>query len=495
MNSCIRFASLIFVLLLASTASADGMHKIPSEVLQFKHKVDKLLSHSCLKKKEFGALIYSLDRKEPLYSRNSERLLIPASNLKLVTTALALKELGPDFRFETNLYSDGKIEGDHLIGDLYIKGFGDPKLVTEQMWLLANELKNVPIHKITGNIIADDSYFDRQRRVKTWKSKPGAQAYNAPLGALSFNFNTITAFINPGKKPGDKPIVLVEPETRYIRVSNLASTISKNKKAELWVNRVDQESHDKVTVSGTIRQNQKRATYYLNITDPTNYAVNVFKEYLERAGVEVTGNTQNGTVPPKAKRLVRHESEPIALALRGLNKFSNNFVAEQILKTLAAKRFGPPGTTENGLKFLKDYMQSIGVPANEYKIVDASGLSRQNRLSPAHLVAVLEDMHSDLSVYPEFVSALGVMGLDGNVKRRMNGVKEAQKARVKTGTLNRVSSLSGYFQSQDGEQFAFSILMNDLKCPHYQAMGIQDKIIHQGLKFKRKANPTGGKPH
>jgi len=494
MKSWFRFASFIFVLLIASTSSADGTSKVPSEVLEFKHKIDQLLSHSCLRKKEFGALIYSLDRKETLYSRNSERLLIPASNLKLVTTALALKELGPDFRFETNLYSDGKIEGDHLIGDLYIKGFGDPKLVTEQMWLLANQLKNVPIRKITGNIIADDSYFDRQRRVKTWKSNPGAQAYNAPLGALSFNFNTVTAFIQPGKKAGDKPVVMVEPETRYIRLSNVASTIGKNEKAELWVNRVDQKSHDQVTVSGTIRENQKRATYYLNITDPTNYAVNVFKEYLERAGVEVTGNTQNGTVPPKAKRLVRHESEPIALALRGLNKFSNNFVAEQILKTLAAKRFGPPGTTENGLKFLRDYMQSIGVSSNEYKIVDASGLSKQNRLSPAHLVAVLKDMHSDLSVYPEFVSALGIMGLDGNVKNRMRGIKEAQKARVKTGTLNRVNSLSGYFQSQDGEQFAFSILMNELKCSHSQARGIQDKIIHQGLKFKRLKNSIEGEP-
>ncbi len=485
MNGLIRFTSLIFVLILVSTASADGMQKVPKKVLQFKHKVDELLSHSCLKKKEFGVLIYSLDRKETLYSRNSERLLIPASNLKLVTTALALKELGPDYRFETNLYSQGKIKGDHLIGDLYIKGFGDPKLVTEQMWLLANELKNVPIQKITGNIIADDSYFDRQRRVKTWKSNPGAQAYNAPLGALSFNFNTVTAFIQPGIKPGDKPVVLVEPETQYIRVSNTASTIGRNKKAELWVNRVDQKSHDKVTVSGTISKNQKRATYYLNITDPTNYAVKVFKEYLERAGVEVTGDTHNGTVPKNANRLVRHKSEPIALALRGLNKFSNNFVAEQILKTLAAKQFGPPGTTENGLKIIQDYMQSIGVAASEYKIVDASGLSKQNRLSPAHLVEVLKDMHSDLSVYPEFISALGVMGIDGNVKKRMRGIKEAQRARVKTGTLNGVSSLSGYFQSQDGEQFAFSFIMNDLKCAHYLAMGIQDKIIHQGLQFKR----------
>lgn len=460
---------------------------LSDEVLQFRNIVNGTLAHPCLRNKNYGVKIYSLDRKESIYEFNSGKLFTPASNLKLITTAVALKMLGPDYRFPTRLYTTGKLKGDVLEGDLYIKGFGDPKLVTEQMWLLVTELKNIPVRKITGEIIADDSYFDRIRRIKTWKSNPGSQAYNAPLGALSFNFNTVTAYVQPGDKAGDLPVVVVEPETQYIRVDNRARTAPANKRSRLIVNRVDRESYDEITVSGIIAKNHARQRYFLNITDPTNYTLHVFREYLQRAGVQVSGNIRTGQVPEGARLLLQHDSEPLSLALRGLNKFSNNFVAEQILKTLAAVRYGPPGTTKNGLKSVVDYMQSLGYQPGQYQIVDASGLSRQNRLSPQQLVTILEKMHHDLSVYPEFISALGVMGLDGNVKERMNGLQEAQRVRVKTGTLNFVSALSGYFQSLDGELFAFSILMNDLKCPNSQAMAIQDKIIREGLKFKRNS--------
>jgi len=176
---------------------------------------------------------------------------------------------------------------------------------------------------------------------------------------------------------------------------------------------------------------------------------------------------------------------PLSLILRGLNKFSNNFVAEQILKTIGADIYGSPGTTLNGLRAMDEYMQSLKYKPEGFSILDGSGLSRQNRLSPDQIVSVFQDMYADLGVYPEFISALGVMGRDGNVLKRMNGHNSAERARVKTGTLNSVSALSGYFQSADGERFAFSILMNDLKCSNGQAKRLQDRIVREGLKFKR----------
>jgi D-alanyl-D-alanine carboxypeptidase/D-alanyl-D-alanine-endopeptidase (penicillin-binding protein 4) len=176
---------------------------------------------------------------------------------------------------------------------------------------------------------------------------------------------------------------------------------------------------------------------------------------------------------------------PLSLILRGLNKFSNNFVAEQILKTIGAEIHGPPGTTLNGLRAMDEYMQSLKYKPEEFSILDGSGLSRQNRLSPDQIVSVLQDMYEDLGVYPEFISALGVMGRDGNVLKRMNGHNRVERARVKTGTLNSVSALSGYFQSADGELFAFSMLMNDLKCSNGLAKGLQDRIVREGLKFER----------
>ena len=450
----------------------------------FVKTVETILGNSCLRKQNFGIKIHSLERNKTLYSVNSNHLFAPASNVKLLTTAIALKRLRPEYRFKTALYATTPVGGETLRGDIFIKGFGDPNLVSEQMWLLVKELKNIPLRKVHGDIIADASFFDNNLRVKTWK-KGGVEAYNAPLGALSFNFNTVTVHINPGEKPGDRPVVVVDPNIEFIRVDNRARTVSKSKRSRLIVNRIDRGSHNEITISGVVSVNHARETYYLNITRPAYYAASVFKEYLRQEGVEVTGKVRVGFVPEGAYEILSHSSMPLSLILRGLNKFSNNFVAEQILKTIGADIYGSPGTTLNGLRAIDEYMQSLKYKPEGFSILDGSGLSRQNRLSPDQIVSVFQDMYADLGVYPEFISALGVMGRDGNVLKRMNGHNSAERARVKTGTLNSVSALSGYFQSADGERFAFSILMNDLKCSNGQAKRLQDRIVREGLKFKR----------
>ena len=450
----------------------------------FVKTVETILGNSCLRKQNFGIKIHSLQRNKTLYSVNSNRLFAPASNVKLLTTAMALKRLRPEYRFKTGLYATTPVGGETLRGDIFIKGFGDPNLVSEQMWLLVKELKNIPLRKVHGDIIADASFFDNNLRVKTWK-KGGVEAYNAPLGALSFNFNTVTVHINPGEKPGDRPVVVVDPNIEFIRVDNRARTVSKSKRSRLIVNRIDRGGHNEITISGVVSVNHARETYYLNITRPAYYAASVFKEYLRQEGVEVTGKVRVGFVPEGAYEVLSHSSMPLSLILRGLNKFSNNFVAEQILKTIGADIYGSPGTTLNGLRAMDEYMQSLKYKPEGFSILDGSGLSRQNRLSPDQIVSVFQDMYADLGVYPEFISALGVMGRDGNVLKRMNGHNSAERARVKTGTLNSVSALSGYFQSADGERFAFSILMNDLKCSNGQAKRLQDRIVREGLKFKR----------
>ncbi len=450
----------------------------------FVKTMETILGNSCLRKQNFGIKIHSLERNKTLYSVNSHRLFAPASNVKLLTTAMALKRLRPDYRFKTGLYATTPVGGETLRGDIFIKGFGDPNLVSEQMWLLVKELKNIPLRKVHGDIIADASFFDNNLRVKTWK-KGGVEAYNAPLGALSFNFNTVTVHINPGEKPGDRPVVVVDPNIEFIRVDNRARTVSKSKRSRLIVNRIDRGGHNEITISGVVSVNHARETYYLNITRPAYYAASVFKEYLRQEGVEVTGKVRVGFVPEGAYEILSHSSMPLSLILRGLNKFSNNFVAEQILKTIGADIYGSPGTTLNGLRAMDEYMQSLKYKPEGFSILDGSGLSRQNRLSPDQIVSVIQDMYADLGVYPEFISALGVMGRDGNVLKRMNGHNSAERARVKTGTLNSVSALSGYFQSADGERFAFSILMNDLKCSNGQAKRLQDRIVREGLKFKR----------
>ena len=465
----------------------DDETRTDPAIENFRNAVDSILTQSCNKGLRVGAKFYSLDREQVIYARNSDSLFTPASNMKIFTSAMALKKVGPDYRFHTRLYTTGTVQGTVLKGDLYIKGFGDPSLVTEQMWILVNELKNLSITKVEGNIIADNSYFDGQGRLKTWSSYKGPEAYLAPAGALSFNFNTVTVHVGPGEKPGDKPSVVVDPDIEYFRVRNKAvTTVNKRSRRKLIVNRLERKHHDEIIVKGRLPKNVARKKFYLNVTDPQRYTASVFKRFLNQAGVRVTGKVKIGLVPEGATMVLDHESPPLGRILRGLNKFSNNFVAEQILKTLGAQFIGEPGTTENGVLLLQDYMRDLGFTPDQYRMVDGSGLSKTNLVTPDQVVALLEDAHSDLSIFPEFISALGVMGLDGSVIDRMGHSKEAQKIRVKTGTLNHVSALSGYFQSQDGERFAFSILLNNVKCSNGKAMRLQDEIMEMALKFQRE---------
>jgi len=483
-HSVLRLVVVIFILVISSVVQAEEI-KGNRDILKFGKNIKQALNHSCLKKGEFGVKFYSLDRREVLFQHRSGDQFIPASNAKLITTAVALKELGPDFRFKTQLYTLGKIKNGVLNGDLYIKGFGDPKLVTEQMWLLASALKNLSIENIRGDLIADESYFDSVQRIKTWKKSFGSEPYNAPLGALSFNFNTVKVLATAGQKAGEKVDVIVEPNSDYLKVKNRAVTRGRGRRYHLIVNRMKKDDSDEIKVTGSLRKGTRLAKYYLNISYPAIYTAKTFKSFLNKIGITINGRTRIGVVPAKARLLLKHRSEPLAVILRGLNKFSNNFVAEQLIKTLGAIKEGVPGSTEKGLKFVDKYMTSLGFGKKDYRLDDGSGLSRTNRVSPNIIVATLEDVYDDWEVYPEFISSLAVIGQEGSVKKRYLRHPRKGTVRVKTGTLDFVSALSGYFQTMDGERIAFSILMNDLKCQAWSAQKIQDKLVRLGLNFKR----------
>ncbi|QPJ63906.1 MAG: D-alanyl-D-alanine carboxypeptidase/D-alanyl-D-alanine-endopeptidase [Candidatus Nitrohelix vancouverensis] len=452
---------------------------------KFQNALDRILSNRCLSQKNFSVKFVSLANEEVLYSVRSDALLIPASNMKLITSAVALKTLGPDYRFMTGLYSSARIQDEVLEGDLYVKGYGDPKLVTEQLWLMAQQVRNLPLKKITGDILVDDSFFDDIRRVESWKKRAGSEAYNAPLGALSLNFNTVGVHVAPSPKVNAAPIVVIEPSVDYIHLDNRATTLPPGKRGRLIVNRLPGDRFDRITVTGQISQDQARSLHYVNITQPSYYMGSTFKDFLIRAGVEVDGDVRRDAMPNHVPLLTEFYSEPLALSLRGVNKFSNNFMAEQLVKTIGGLKEGPPGTTSKGLNVIEGYLRSLGYGQEQFKVHDGSGLTRRNRLSADLLVSVLRDMFQDWSVFPEFFGSLAVMGVDGSVEDRLKRVPESQKVRVKTGTLNFTSSLSGYLQSADGERFAFSILMNDLKCSNGRVKRIQNAMIKEALKFHR----------
>ncbi len=442
---------------------------------ELKEKIGRYIGHSCLRSAEWGMKIVSLRTGDTIIDYRGDKSFIPASNVKVITTAAALSILRPQYRFRTVVYADGPLAGASLAGNLYVKGSGDPDLVSEQLWLLAKDIYNAGVRSIEGDVVGDESFFDDDCYGPGWKVT-SSRAYNAGVGALSLNFNTIRVVVEPADEVGQPPRVVLDPDTSYVVLANNAVTVRRGSRCTLWADRMTRHGKDSIVVGGQVPLGWKAVDFSRTIGSPCLYTVTVLAEMLRKMGVEIQGRARVGLTPPDARELVVHESRPLALIVWGLNKWSNNFVAEQLFKTMGAERYGPPGTFAKGKAAVAEFLSGLGVSANEHAISDGSGLSRLNRISAGAIVDVLVHMYRDFAICPEFVTSLAVMGLDGSVEERLTGSPVEGLARVKTGTLNGVSSLSGYAEGKDGEVFAFAILMNDLPCGQHEARKIQDGI-------------------
>lgn len=406
---------------------------------------------------EVSIKVVSLKDGTTVYEKNPDKKLIPASNLKLITSLIALKKLGPNYKFKTEFYTDGKIKEGIIEGNLYVKGYGDPYLVSEQLWLIVKDLHNKGIKEIKGDIIADDTYFDKERNSPGWYEASGedlSRAYNAPNGALSLNFNTITVHVKAAEKIKEKPTAALDPDTKYARLINEAQTFKSYD--TLTVLRENINSKDTITIHGGIAKG-KEHVFLVNISKPDEYFLTVFKEFLEKEGIKVNGTLKSDITPKEAELILTHESKPLSLIIRDLCKYSTNFVADQLVKTLDAELNLKQGTNQGGVEIIKDYLDSLGL--EDYEIVDGSGLSIKNKLTAELLTKILEKAYNDFEVFPEFITAQPLAGQDSTLQDRMYLLEK--KVRAKTGLMinTRVSTISGYIQKGD-EALAFAILMN-----------------------------------
>ncbi|MFQ6111985.1 MAG: D-alanyl-D-alanine carboxypeptidase, partial [Nitrospinota bacterium] len=206
--------------LLAAWGPALGAEGI-RDLKSFRLRVQRILKSTCPKGARLGVRIQSLNKGDVLFDHKGGELFVPASNVKLITTAAALRALGPDYTFKTTLYFEGRRSGGTLKGNLYFKGSGDPTLVSERLWLLARGVAWRGIKRIEGDLVADDSFFEAEEK----RRKPkGIAAYGALPGALSLNFNVATLYISPGARKGARPRVVLDPESEYLKIKNLAAT-------------------------------------------------------------------------------------------------------------------------------------------------------------------------------------------------------------------------------------------------------------------------------
>lgn len=480
----------IFALLTCSSQAAEGdtATSVPAFNNQLKNSIENVLSPQKLKDLKIGILVSSAQTGETLYEQNADEQLIPASVNKIFTAYAALKKLRPNFTFKTWVYAKGAIHDETLAGDLYLKGGGDPSLVSERLWMLVNELMRSGIKKVSGNIIVDSSFYDAIRTPKDRPKYLKDQAYNAPVGGLSFNFNTCTIYAKPGEKVGKPPVVYTDPQNTYIDVVNQATTSKSGSNNSLVVNRteyVQGDLGDTVLLRGGIPLDHKEVRFYKNIVNPGLYAGHMFKTFLTQRGFKISGHVEEGTVPENAKQILEFESQPLWQIIWGMNKFSNNFVADQTMKRLGAEVWGVPGTMEKGIAALENVLEDIGIPKNFYKIVDGSGLTRETHVTARQVARVLQMAHKDFSSSPEFIASLGIGGEDGTMKRRTLAVNESV-IRAKTGSLDGVSSLAGYVNSAENEILVFAILLNDPKLKYGKMSQWADQVAAAVSKFHRK---------
>lgn len=418
-----------------------------------------------------------------VYAWGEDKSLVPASTMKLLTAATALRSLGPAWTYTTPVMTSATIdEAGVLDGSLYIKGQGDPTMVTERMYRMVMDLRLHGVKEIRGDVVFDDGYFADTTLIPGWDNENDIEdgpTYFAPLGALSVNYNIAAIVVRPAVTVGAVAHAEFEIPTAVAVLENKLTTGSKTSRKWVKVERALDETGKIVTftLTGNVPVESEVDTYYKTLADPLGNYMGTFAAMLKQEGIRVRGKLVPGTTPGDARVLFVERSESMLDILAEMNKHSNNFMAEQIARTIGAERAGLPGTTAKGTGVMAEYLGQLGIPASDYQLVNASGLSRNLTLKPSVLTKVLVDMWNNPSVGPEFLTTLSVGGRDGTLRSRFREEALAGRVRGKTGTLNGVHCLSGYVRSQDNHVYAFAFLVNDIDGALSRARRAHDRLV------------------
>jgi len=407
---------------------------------------NQIINKYKLSKDHVGIVIENQNKL--VFENNPKKQFIPASISKLVTSFSILKNFELNQKFKTELYSDGF--------NLYIKGGGDPSFVSENMWFLVNEFTRQNSKIIKGDIIVDDSYFDKVRFDDSRESKRVDRSYDAPVGAMSFNWNSINIFVKP-TVDGEKAQVVLDPTSQYFELINKTTTRSKvHKELIIDVN----QSKRIITVSGDVSKNADEKAYYKNVAEPDLWAGENLKAFLEQRGIKVLGKVKSGVVSSKATKVAAYEGKSLSAVLADMNKFSNNFVAEMLTKNLAAQSGTIPATLSAGIQKINQDLRSVGLGVDQILFENPSGFTRENKISAYAIVAVLKEMQNDFRLFPTILDSLPISGVDGTLKKRMKDEQVQGFVRGKTGYLDGVVSLAGYAGLKNGDILRFAFLYN-----------------------------------
>jgi D-alanyl-D-alanine carboxypeptidase/D-alanyl-D-alanine-endopeptidase (penicillin-binding protein 4) len=443
--------ALLGALLLALPAMAESLP--PS--------VARALKQAGIPPAAAGIYVREAGAPRPALALNAGEPMNPASVMKLLTTYAALELLGPAYTWRTEVYGTDALRGDTLEGDLVIKGYGDPKLNLENFWLLTRRLRLTGLRDIRGDLVLDASYFAVAGGDPGAFDKRPFRAYNVPPEALLVNYRVINLTLAP------------DPERRGVRVTadpvpaplhlvnnlRLTQAPCDDWRGELKADIRPGPEPALVALNGSYSANCGEKSYLLALFDSERYAHGLFRELWSQQGGSFEGGVRQGEVPAGARLLLTHTSPPLTEVVRDVNKFSNNVMARQLFLALGAEYSGPPATLEKSRAALQQWLQGKGLRFPELVMENGSGLSRTERISAAHLGELLLSAFAS-PVMPEFMASLPVSGVDGTMKKRMNGSGIAGQAHIKTGLLEGVRTMAGYVLDARGRRVVVVALVN-----------------------------------
>jgi D-alanyl-D-alanine carboxypeptidase/D-alanyl-D-alanine-endopeptidase (penicillin-binding protein 4) len=445
---------------------------------KFAARAEALLGEGSTSKGEWGLLIADAENGETLYEQNADKFFVPASNMKLFATALALAKLGPEYRFHTTLETRGTISNEGVLtGDLVLIGRGDPNLSNRKfpyelkeefdgppekaLAELADALVTKGVKEISGDVLGDDSYFPRESYPNGWEIDDMVWEYGAAISAIVVDDNTVTLTLTPGELASTPVQAAVSPATPDFTVENDAVTSAADVKADLTLTR-EPGSH-LVVVKGTLPARSTPRKLVLAIEEPAQHAAATLKRLLEERGVKIAGAARArhelAKMPDDPTVLAEHVSVPLGDAVKLVNKISQNLHTEMLLRTVA-RQHGVWNTPDDLMKTPAEFYAAAGIAAGDVIQTDASGLSRHDLVTPRAIVSLLTFAQKQ-SWFEVYYGSLPVAGVDGTLEDRMKNTPAAGRIHAKTGSVEHVRTLSGFAETPGGRRLIFSFLSNN----------------------------------
>jgi len=462
---------------------------------QLRKDIDAILAQPAFDHAYWAVAVRSLRTDETLYAANARKLMMPASNMKIVTLAAAAAVLGWNYSYETTVRAAGTIDGGTLNGDLVVTGSGDPSVTTVDggsdrlfaEW--ASRLKGAGIRTITGRIVGDDNAFDDDELGFGWSWDDLQDDYAAGVSALQFNENAARVTIAPGPSVGSSASFAIDPSTTGLNVDSDVTTTAEGTQASIRTRRLPGSA--RLTLRGTIPIGARPLIEAVSVDNPTLFFVKSLRAALVANGIDVRGEAVDvdavrdapRMTPPTGTPLVTYRSPPLSqLAIR-LMKDSQNQYAETLLKTLG-RAAGTP-TAAAGRASVLSTLEPWGLAASDLVQRDGSGLSRYDYVTAEALATILAHMDRDQTLRGPFESSLPVAGRDGTLANRMKGTAAEGNARAKTGSMSNVRTVSGYVTTADGEPLVFAILANNFDAAPAVITAAADAVIVKLAALRR----------